>query len=121
MCFAFFIAPLRCFRCPLPQCLAGMRCGKRLRLNKRAYPFGVLHAPRRHRSSMASLAVQIFFCGGNRRLPHMAKGRFVSQETIEDARIERLSELSFMLYTATIPYLDKDGLIDGRPWWVAGH
>jgi hypothetical protein len=51
----------------------------------------------------------------------MAKGRFVSQETIEDARIERLSELSFMLYTATIPYLDKDGLIDGRPWWVAGH
>lgn len=45
----------------------------------------------------------------------MARGRMLSTETAIDPDLNALSLGAFALYLATIPHLDRDGLIDAHP------
>ena len=45
----------------------------------------------------------------------MARGRIVSKTVADDAALNRLSLEAEWLFLRTIPHLDRDGLIDGRP------
>src|SRR5688500_5767964 len=45
----------------------------------------------------------------------MASGRFLSVSIAEDDRLGRLSITAELIYLKTIPHLDRDGMISGRP------
>lgn len=45
----------------------------------------------------------------------MARGRFLSTSVAEDDRLSKLSMVSELLYLKTIPHLDRDGMISGKP------
>lgn len=50
----------------------------------------------------------------------MARGRMLSVVTGRDEKLSALSIGSLALYLMTIPHLDRDGLIDGRPSVLVG-
>lgn len=50
----------------------------------------------------------------------MASGRFVSASIAEDERLAQLSLYSELLYLKTIPHLDRDGMILGKPGYLWG-
>jgi hypothetical protein len=45
----------------------------------------------------------------------MASGRFLSTSIAEDDRLSRLSITAEFIYIKTIPHLDRDGMISGKP------
>lgn len=45
----------------------------------------------------------------------MASGRFLSTSIAEDDRLSKLSLMAEFIYLKTIPHLDRDGMITGRP------
>lgn len=45
----------------------------------------------------------------------MARGRLLNRTISTDDRLNNLSQEAMLLYLLTIPHLDRDGLIDGRP------
>jgi hypothetical protein len=45
----------------------------------------------------------------------MADGRMVNRSVATDERLNGLSTESMLLFLMTVPHLDRDGLIDGRP------
>ena len=45
----------------------------------------------------------------------MASGRFLSISIAEDDRLSRLSITAEYVYLKTIPHLDRDGMISGKP------
>jgi hypothetical protein len=49
----------------------------------------------------------------------MADGRLLRKKVSRDERLAQLSDRSALLYLLTIPHLDVEGRIDGRPAWVA--
>jgi hypothetical protein len=49
----------------------------------------------------------------------MAQGRMLSQTIAEDEELNRCSEDAALLYLHTLPHLDRDGLITGRPLLLA--
>jgi hypothetical protein len=51
----------------------------------------------------------------------MASGRFLSTSIAEDDRLNSLSITSELLYLKTIPHLDRDGMIGGKPGYVWGR
>jgi hypothetical protein len=49
------------------------------------------------------------------RLRQMAQGRMLSKSASEDEALNRCSLEAHLLYVQTLPHLDRDGLITGRP------
>lgn len=45
----------------------------------------------------------------------MASGRFLSTSIAEDDRLSKLSLMAEFIYLKTIPHLDRDGMISGKP------
>src|SRR5678815_1749341 len=45
----------------------------------------------------------------------MAHGRFISTTIAEDERLAKLSATAELIYLKTIPHLDRDGMITGKP------
>ena len=45
----------------------------------------------------------------------MAYGRFISVSVAEDDRLNSLSMVAELIYLKTIPHLDRDGMISGKP------
>jgi len=45
----------------------------------------------------------------------MARGRMLSTETAVDPDLNALTLPAYALFLATIPHLDRDGLIDAHP------
>lgn len=45
----------------------------------------------------------------------MAEGRMVNRSVSTDDRLNGMSRDAMLLYLMTVPHLDRDGLIDGRP------
>ncbi len=45
----------------------------------------------------------------------MANGRFVNVSIAEDDRLGKLSPMAELVYLKTIPHLDRDGMITGKP------
>jgi hypothetical protein len=51
----------------------------------------------------------------------VARGRFISTSVAEDDRLSRLSMAAELLYLKTIPHLDRDGMISGKPGYLWGR
>src|SRR5262245_53584491 len=51
----------------------------------------------------------------------MAKGRMLSQDACDDRELNSISIEAQLLYLLSLPHLDRDGLIDGRPAWLGGR
>lgn len=50
----------------------------------------------------------------------MAKGRMVSRKIATDIKFHKLSIESGYLYVLTLPWLDRDGIIEADPWILLG-
>lgn len=50
----------------------------------------------------------------------MASGRFLSTTIADDERLALLSTTAELLYLKTIPHLDRDGMISGKPGFLWG-